>query len=178
MPDNTYESRPKGHMRWYARAVEIATPAENDHRLGPCRPEWGRCAQWGARVIGRRQEAAGDSLRRMTRLTGELVVLRPATDADIAPLSMIRSAPEVTLWWGPEDDYPAAIGDDLERTFVIEVDGRVVGAVQTYEEEDPMYRHAGMDIYLDPSVHGKGIGTDAVRTMARHLTQTVGHHRL
>ena len=114
----------------------------------------------------------------MTRLTGELVVLRPATDADIAPLSMIRSAPEVTLWWGPEDDYPAAIGDDLERTFVIEVDGRVVGAVQTYEEEDPMYRHAGMDIYLDPSVHGKGIGTDAVRTMARHLTQTVGHHRL
>jgi aminoglycoside 6'-N-acetyltransferase len=41
-----------------------------------------------------------------------------------------------------------------------------------------MYHHAGMDIYLDPSVHGKGIGTDAVRTMAKHLTTTLGHHRL
>ncbi len=41
-----------------------------------------------------------------------------------------------------------------------------------------MYRHAGMDIYLDPSSHGKGIGTDAVRTMARHLIRTEGHHRL
>jgi len=114
----------------------------------------------------------------MTTLTGTLVLLRPANDADIAPLAVIRSAPEVTQWWGDEEDYPAAVAEDLERTFVIEVDGRMVGAVQTYEEEDPMYRHAGMDIYLDPSSHGKGIGTDAVRTMARHLIRTEGHHRL
>ncbi|GAA1867923.1 GNAT family N-acetyltransferase [Asanoa iriomotensis] len=114
----------------------------------------------------------------MTTLTGEYVLLRQANDADIAPLAVIRSAPEVTLWWGPEDDYPAAVAEDLDRTYVVEVDGRTVGAVQTYEEEDPMYRHAGMDIYLEPSVHGKGIGTDAVRTMARHLIRTVGHHRL
>ncbi|MEV0715692.1 GNAT family protein [Asanoa sp. NPDC050611] len=114
----------------------------------------------------------------MTTLTGEYVLLRPANDADIAPLAVIRSAPEVTLWWGPEDDYPAAVAEDLDRTYVVEVDGRMVGAVQTYEEEDPMYRHAGMDIYLEPTVQGKGIGTDAVRTMARHLIRTVGHHRL
>jgi aminoglycoside 6'-N-acetyltransferase len=114
----------------------------------------------------------------MTTLTGALVLLRPATDADIAPLALIRSAPEVTLWWGDEEDYPAAVADDLDRTFVVEVEGRLVGAVQTYEEADPMYRHAGMDIYLEPTVHGKGIGTDAVRTMAKHLIQTVGHHRL
>ncbi|MDG4823866.1 GNAT family protein [Asanoa sp. WMMD1127] len=114
----------------------------------------------------------------MTTLTGALVILRSATDADIAPLSVIRSAPEVTRWWGDEDDYPAAVAEDLERTFVIEFEGHTVGAVQTYEEEDPMYRHAGMDIYLEPTVHGKGIGTDAVRTMARHLVRTEGHHRL
>ncbi|MEV4620139.1 GNAT family protein [Asanoa sp. NPDC049573] len=114
----------------------------------------------------------------MTTLTGAQVVLRPATDADIAALALIRSAPEVTLWWGEEEDYPAAVADDLDRTFVVEVDGRLVGAVQTYEEADPMYRHAGMDIYLEPTVHGKGIGTDAVRTMAKHLIHTVGHHRL
>ncbi|GIF74786.1 GNAT family N-acetyltransferase [Asanoa siamensis] len=114
----------------------------------------------------------------MTTLTGAYVVLRPATDADIAPLAVIRSAPEVTLWWGPEEDYPAAVAEDIDRTFVVEVDGRIIGAVQTYEEEDPMYRHAGMDIYLEPTAHGKGIGTDAVRTMAKHLIRTVGHHRL
>jgi aminoglycoside 6'-N-acetyltransferase len=114
----------------------------------------------------------------MTTLTGALVLLRPATDADIAPLALIRSAPEVTLWWGDEEDYPAAVADDLDRTFVVEVEGRLVGAVQTYEEADPMYRHAGMDIYLDPTAHGKGIGTDAVRTMSKHLIRTVGHHRL
>ncbi|GIF66826.1 GNAT family N-acetyltransferase [Asanoa ishikariensis] len=114
----------------------------------------------------------------MTTLTGALVLLRPATDADIAPLAVIRSAPEVTRWWGDEEDYPAAVAEDLERTFVIEVGGRMVGAVQTYEEDDPMYRHAGMDIYLEPSSYGRGIGTDAVRTMARHLINTVGHHRL
>jgi aminoglycoside 6'-N-acetyltransferase len=114
----------------------------------------------------------------MTTLTGALVLLRPATDADIAPLALIRSAPEVTLWWGDEEDYPAAVADDLDRTFVVEVEGRLVGAVQTYEEADPMYRHAGMDIYLDPTAHGKGIGTDAVRTMAKHPIRTVGHHRL
>jgi aminoglycoside 6'-N-acetyltransferase len=27
-----------------------------------------------------------------------------------------------------------------------------------------MYRHAGMDLFLDPSVHGRGLGEDAVRT--------------
>ena len=35
-----------------------------------------------------------------------------------------------------------------------------------------------MDIYLDPDVHGRGFGTDAVRTLARHLIIDHGHHRL
>src|SRR5664279_5473968 len=30
----------------------------------------------------------------------------------------------------------------------------------------------------DPAVHGRGLGTDAVRTMARHLIVDHGHHRL
>jgi aminoglycoside 6'-N-acetyltransferase len=35
-----------------------------------------------------------------------------------------------------------------------------------------------MDIYVDPAVHGRGVGTDAVRTLARHLIDDHGHHRL
>jgi aminoglycoside 6'-N-acetyltransferase len=41
-----------------------------------------------------------------------------------------------------------------------------------------MYRHAGIDLYLDPAVYGRGLGSDAVRTLARHLIDDHGHHRL
>jgi aminoglycoside 6'-N-acetyltransferase len=41
-----------------------------------------------------------------------------------------------------------------------------------------MYRHAGIDLYLDPAEHGRGLGTDAVRTLARHLIEERGHHRV
>ncbi len=55
---------------------------------------------------------------------------------------------------------------------------RVVGQVQWGEETDPDYRHASIDIYLDPAVHGRGLGTDAVRTLARYLVTERGHHRV
>jgi len=54
----------------------------------------------------------------------------------------------------------------------------VRGMVQFGEEEEPHYRHASIDIFVDPSVHGSGIGRDAVRTLARHLVRDRGHHRL
>jgi aminoglycoside 6'-N-acetyltransferase len=53
-----------------------------------------------------------------------------------------------------------------------------VGWVQWQAEEDPDYRHASLDIYVDPAVHGRGVGTDAVRTMCRHLIRDHGHHRV
>ena len=62
--------------------------------------------------------------------------------------------------------------------FVIELESRVVGWIQYEAEEEPDYRHASMDIYLDPAVHGRGIGTDALRTLARHLIVDHGHHRI
>ena len=60
----------------------------------------------------------------------------------------------------------------------IEVDGRVAGLIQAYEEPEADYRHAGIDIYVDPALAGHGLGTDAVRTLARHLVHDRGHHRL
>ena len=76
----------------------------------------------------------------------------------------------------------ASVAEDLEEeeteTFVIEHDGRVAGAIQWHAEDEPDYRHAGIDIYLDPAVHGRGLGADAIRTLARHLIADRGHHRL
>ena len=76
----------------------------------------------------------------------------------------------------------AAVEQDLAEPdstpLVIELEGRVVGWIQWEAEEEPDYRHASIDIYVDPAVHGHGVGTDALRTLARHLIVDHGHHRL
>ena len=76
----------------------------------------------------------------------------------------------------------AAVEQDLAEPdstpLVIELEGRVVGWIQWEAEEEPDYRHASIDIYVDPAVRGRGVGTDALRTLARHLIVDHGHHRL
>lgn len=114
----------------------------------------------------------------MTILRGQRVALRLATIADVPALAAIRATPEVATRWLPPDDLEGEITEDDAERFAIEVDGEVCGLIQWSEETDPMYRHAGIDIYLDPAVHGKGLGSDAVRTLARHLIEVHGHHRL
>lgn len=115
-------------------------------------------------------------------LQGKHVRLRPAGPEDIPDLARIRATPEVLRWWRGGDDMKAAVAEDLDEvgteTFVIEHEGRIVGAIQWSAEDEPDYRHAGIDIYLDPALHGRGLGTDAVRTLARHLIADRGHHRL
>lgn len=108
-------------------------------------------------------------------LEGDLVRLVPLTADHRPDLRRIRCTPEVRARWGePEDD-----GTDEDVTcFAILVDGAVRGMVQYGEEDDPDYRHASIDIYVDPEVHGRGVGRDAVRTLARHLVGDRGHHRL
>lgn len=118
----------------------------------------------------------------VTTLQGARMTLRPAGPADIPELARIRATPEVARWWRGGDDMAAAVAEDLAEegteTLVIEHEGRVAGAIQWHAEEEPDYRHAGIDIYLDPALHGRGLGTDAVRILAGHLIADRGHHRL
>jgi aminoglycoside 6'-N-acetyltransferase len=118
----------------------------------------------------------------VTTLHGKWVTLRPPTASDVAELARIRETPEVRDRWRGGDDMVAAVEQDLAEPdsipYVIEHDGRVVGWIQWDAEEEPDYRHANMDIYLDPAVHGRGIGTDAVRTLARHIVDDHGYHRV
>ncbi len=118
----------------------------------------------------------------MTLLVGAVVRLRPATLDDIDALVPIRESPEVRRHWRGGEDMRAAIEEDFAEPdstpYVIEYDGRTVGWIQWSAEVEPDYRHASIDIYLDPAVHGRGVGTDAVRTLARHLIDDHGHHRL
>jgi len=113
-------------------------------------------------------------------LVGDLVTLRLATAADVSALALIRAEPAVYQRWRGED-LEAEVIDAIQSTevvlYAIEFGDSIVGAVQSYEEADPDYRHAGMDIFLAPGFHGRGLGSDAVRTLARHLISE-GHHRL
>jgi aminoglycoside 6'-N-acetyltransferase len=113
-------------------------------------------------------------------LRGERVALRALTEADVGRVAEIHALPEVARWWPEDEDgyLTSKGGNDEIASWVVEVDGRIVGLVQAYEEEDPEFRHAGIDLFLDPAVHGRGLGQDAVRTAARYLFDDAGHHRL
>jgi aminoglycoside 6'-N-acetyltransferase len=116
----------------------------------------------------------------MFELRGERVLLRPGRTDDADRLFQIRTEAEVVRWWG-SDDIEEEVREEFiesDNAFVIEVDGEVVGAIQYHEESDPMYRHAGMDIYLSVSRQGEGLGTEALRVLARYLFEERGHHRL
>jgi aminoglycoside 6'-N-acetyltransferase len=118
----------------------------------------------------------------MTALQGAKVRLRLVVETDIPELARIRATPEVHEHWRGGDDKVAAVKKDLAEPdstpYVIEHDGRVAGWIQWQAEDEPDYRHASMDIYLDPAVRGRGLGVDALRTLARHLLVDRGHHRL
>lgn len=106
------------------------------------------------------------------------MILRAITEQDVPELLRIHATPEVTHWWGePEEGFPWS--DEPEATrLTIEVDGAVAGMIQFYEESEPRYRHASIDLFLDPALHGQGYGTEAVDTLARQLIEERGHHRI
>jgi aminoglycoside 6'-N-acetyltransferase len=103
-------------------------------------------------------------------LRGGKVVLRSVVVGDEEVLGRIVREPEVAAWWSPPDDF--------EGMLAVVYEGEVIGAIQFEEEADPEFRHASLDIFLAARHHGKGLGTDAVRTLARWLVHERGHHRL
>lgn len=118
----------------------------------------------------------------MTALTlrGERIELRALASTDLDELLRIISTPEVSRWWNPHtradlDEW--LTGSDVLH-WPIRVDGCVAGKIQAHEENGPDFRHAGIDLFLDPALHGRGLGRECVRTVARWLFDDRGHHRL
>jgi aminoglycoside 6'-N-acetyltransferase len=114
-------------------------------------------------------------------LNGPGVALRPIDAEDVERLAEILGEPEVERWWGRWDaervrkeliDEPEAV------IFMIETGGEAIGLIQYYEEPDPAFRHAGIDIAVATAWQNRGYGTEAVRVMARYLLEERGHHRL
>jgi RimJ/RimL family protein N-acetyltransferase len=105
------------------------------------------------------------------------LILRPLATGDEAELLRIHRTPEVARWWGqPADGFPW--DEPAATSMTILVDGAIAGLIQFSEESEPRYRHAAIDLFLDPALHGRGFGTEALRRMAVHLIEERGHHRL
>ncbi|MCS5735932.1 GNAT family N-acetyltransferase [Herbiconiux sp. CPCC 203386] len=115
-------------------------------------------------------------------IVGDRVTLLPVATEDVGELRRIRLTPEVAARWGRDGTAPPWPFDDPEAVvFTVRVGGRtgpIAGMIQYSEENDPDYRHASIDIFLDPAVHGRGLGRDAVHALATHLIRVRGHHRL
>ncbi|KUK47464.1 MAG: GCN5-related N-acetyltransferase [Actinobacteria bacterium 66_15] len=114
-------------------------------------------------------------------LEGKGFTLRPLqrSDAD-AVLDLLRQ-PGVARWWGSYDTeklehdfFSASAG----MTHLVMVGDEIAGVVQFHEENDPGYRHAGVDITLGDAFQDRGLGTAVLRRLIRYLIEERGHHRI
>jgi aminoglycoside 6'-N-acetyltransferase len=124
---------------------------------------------------------SGGSVSELPTLRGRTVVLRPLRLDDVERLAEIQAEQGVARWWGPPDLVELrskAEGRSEETALAIEADGEVVGLIKFHEEDEPDFRHAGIDLFLTERAQGRGLGSDAVRTLARYLIDEHGHHRL
>ena len=117
----------------------------------------------------------------VAELEGERVRLRPLEASDVDRLTEIGAEPEVARWWGEitrEHLLDKAEGRDDATAFAIEHEGEVIGLAEFSEPGENEYKHANIDLFLTSPLHGRGLGRDAVRTLARWLIGERGHHRL
>ena len=111
------------------------------------------------------------------------VTLRPPLASDVDAIVTIFDEPDVAQWWPRYDreriehEFVTDVDDDT-AVYLIEANGEVVGLIQSWEEADHEYRHAGMDIAVSTPWHGKGVAVAALRGLARHLVEDLGHHHL
>lgn len=115
-------------------------------------------------------------------LEGQTVRLRPIVESDRARVVAIRQTDAVKARWRGDDldaEFSADLADDDIHQFVIcDRSGETVGLIQFSEENDLDYRHASIDLFVDPEVHRLGIATDALETLIGYLFDVRGHHRL
>ena len=111
-------------------------------------------------------------------LAGPRVTLVPVAAEHAERLRALHREPEVVRWWQePADDWPFDAEPDT-HSYAVLADSVVVGFAQWYAEDRAEFERAGLDLFLDPAVHGRGLGTELVRVLCTHLVDEQGFHRL
>lgn len=113
-------------------------------------------------------------------LQGEHVTLRPLDPVRIPELAEAISSDEnAAPWWGTDPETVVRhLTDPGVTSFTIDLGDTTVGIITFEEEPDPDYRHAGIDVTVLAPYSGRGLGPDALRTLARYLFTERGHHRI
>ena len=91
---------------------------------------------------------------------GAEITLRPATSADVP---LVVSLLEHGFGWSGPDD----LGDRLQRTALVEMDGAVVGTL--FLERDNDEEASIFGFVIEPSLQGRGIGRAALRQACEQL---------
>jgi len=116
-------------------------------------------------------------------LAGRRVVLVRLGPGHIEALAAMIAEPSVVRWWS---DPPTWIEKRLIEldpevlgfAILAGPERAVIGYIGAWENADPEYRHAGLDLYLGTAAQGQGYGPDAIRTASRWLIEARGHHRI
>ena len=113
-------------------------------------------------------------------LVGEGFEVRPPQTGETERLvQLITSDPGASPWWGSDPVVITRwIADDDVNVLVIVTPSGPIGLITFTEEEDPSYFSASIDIGLLTGTTGRGVGTAALRLLARWLFDVRGHHRI
>jgi len=113
-------------------------------------------------------------------IRGTLVTLRWARERDLDLLEAWFADREFVRWWG---GIPLA-RDEVARkyigrrpdvaSFIIEETRTPVGYIQAWTKDD----ETGIDVVLRPEAQGRGLGIDAIRALAAHLSLQRGRSRV
>jgi aminoglycoside 6'-N-acetyltransferase len=103
-----------------------------------------------------------------------VTALRPADAGDVDRLVAWHADPDVSYYWDGETFTRAEMEERLARpdveAWIVEEGGAPVGYLQVHPE--------GLDMFLVPAARGRGLGPDAARAMAEHLTRERGLERV
>jgi aminoglycoside 6'-N-acetyltransferase len=105
---------------------------------------------------------------------GRLTTLRPAGPRDVDQLVAWHADPEVARYWDDEMFTRREMEERLARedveAWIVEEGEEAVGYLQVHPD--------GLDMFLVPTVRGRGLGPDAACAMAQHLVEECGRSRV
>jgi aminoglycoside 6'-N-acetyltransferase len=105
---------------------------------------------------------------------GRLTTLRRADAGDLDRLVAWHADPEVARYWDGEtftrDEMVERLARPDVEAWIVEEAGEPVGYLQVHPE--------GLDMFLVPAARGRGLGPDAARAMAEHLSRDCSRERV
>jgi aminoglycoside 6'-N-acetyltransferase len=111
-------------------------------------------------------------------IRGAQTTLRPVEETDVDLLVAWHADPDVSRFWDDETFTREEMLGRLARPdvapYVVLADGVAVGYLQVWWDADG----GGLDMFLEPSSRGRGLGPDAGRAMAQHLLDEHGWTRV